>query len=344
MHASSNQLHQDHGDHKCGRSTFTRINRVEIIVAVMAVVLLALVADKIRSNPPNDSFVTKADLRDIEQTISSLKNDTAFVTNKNDRELAKHASLLSELNDKVVQFQQLPAHSAKSKPKTRTKRKPKPKQPEILASPTQKPSHAAILMKEPLRELHFNHHIPKLSENKFHSLQNNRKLESSIFNQSDNHHRCEELPILSPSNHLNDFTYDERVDRTLAVIRTLSSTESLNNHDSPQYKAACWILFDDILEISTTDGLFIERYVLAVLLYSTFQSEQTLLSMNTCDHEVVTCDNNGHISGIDLSETGGTESISLVGKIVPSELSHLRYLGMSMQIRSIDSLGLKSDY
>ena len=113
---------------------------------------------------------------------------------------------------------------------------------------------------------------------------------------------CSGLPILSPITDMSNFTMDERVHNILHVIHGLSSTEALDNDTSPQYKAACWILYDDELQISPGNDLMIQRYVAAVLIYTTRDNVNAPLPMDTCDHPILRCNDEGQITSIKTSE------------------------------------------
>ena len=128
-------------------------------------------------------------------------------------------------------------------------------------------------------------------------------VDSSLFLQRDQ--ICDKLPLLSPINDMSNFTFDERVHRILLIIQSMTSIDLLNNFNSPQYKAACWILYDDELQMLPDDKLIIERYVLTVFIFATSQNSTGLLHLpnNTCDIPFVACENmEMWISSIDLSK------------------------------------------
>ena len=122
---------------------------------------------------------------------------------------------------------------------------------------------------------------------------------SISFDRHARKRQCGELPILSPMNHINQFEYDENVEKTLDIIHALSTLDSLNKHHSPQYKAACSILYDSH-EISVVNELLVERYAFAVFLNSLNLITEAVLPKNSCDFRGVFCDDEGHITGIDL--------------------------------------------
>ena len=218
----------------------------------------------------------------MEQTISSLRDTVDNLVHRN-----------SELSDKIIHIQH---HLSKA---TETNVKDTKQQAISVKVP---PLVDVKQNKQLLVDERHSHYTEKLADK---YLGNNnrvgRQLQSSIFGTSSSH-RCDELPLLSPINHLSNFEYDERVDRMLDVIQKISSVDLLNRNDTPQYKAACWVLFDDIYEFAVNDNRFIQRYVLAVSLHAIFPSQEVQISRNTCDHDVVTCNDEGHIIKIQLSE------------------------------------------
>lgn len=117
------------------------------------------------------------------------------------------------------------------------------------------------------------------------------------------HAHCDSLPILSPVSDISNFTLDERAHSILHMIYALSSAEALDDHDSPQYQSACWILFDDKLQISPGNHLMIQRYVMAVIIHALRSDVRgPPLPLNTCDHPIVKCNDEEQIIGIIPSE------------------------------------------
>ena len=52
------------------------------------------------------------------------------------------------------------------------------------------------------------------------------------------------------------------------VASSVSGTEALKDAESPQYKAACWLIHDDLLQVKALDVHVIQRYILAVVFYT----------------------------------------------------------------------------
>ena len=115
---------------------------------------------------------------------------------------------------------------------------------------------------------------------------------------------CQKLPNLSRTIHHHDFLYNKRVEEVLNVISSLSSIESLEDHGSHQYKAACWMLFVDTHETSTKSELLVERYAFAVFLHAINLDVEVLMSIDTCDYNKrkISCNKEGYITKIDMSE------------------------------------------
>ena len=328
------QSNSDDDEQKCVQNTSKRVTRIELIVAFILFALLALVSDKILFNSMNDRFVIKTDLHDFEDAISALQNAMDSVACKTNRDITNHASLISELNDKIVQMKVIatagqhdiehiitqPQHTASTKDIGTNKHDHDTAkyvsmisdlqdqisqiQDHLLQSSERKAKNTENINvvsvdKIPPGTLTLESHNPKLSEKYEVSSQTNyfeRKLQNSNFD------RCEENPILSPTNHLNHFEYDERIDRILGVLHSLSSLELLSYPHTPQYKAACWIIFDDMSEMQVINELFIQRYIMAVFLYTMNPDEQDLLPLNTCDHQIVTCNGDDKITKVELSK------------------------------------------
>lgn len=114
--------------------------------------------------------------------------------------------------------------------------------------------------------------------------------------------RCNGLPILSPANNLNSFIYDDEMAKTLDLIFSLSAMGMLVNPRTPQYRAACWVLFDDTDRISIEKQYLVERYALGVLFYTIGYGDELLISIATCDYLGITCDREGRIKGISFGK------------------------------------------
>ena len=276
MATSTKSNHPNHDDElKCIHNMSKRVIRIELIVGMIVFVVLALLADKIGSSERRISSVTQADLRDIEYTVSYLQETL-------NRDASKHASMISELNDKIFHLQR---HLSQISEKKKTKDTETVTFTKALArSRTQEApqTNAANLGKKAERKL-------------------------SIFdvaskNDTTSSRRCDERPLLSPANHLGNFVYDERIVPLIEMIYTLSNVEEVNNIYTSQYKAACWILFDDELQMSTANYYFLQRYVLALLVSSLYPNKPIELPKNTCDHEIANCNDGGFITEITMSE------------------------------------------
>ena len=104
---------------------------------------------------------------------------------------------------------------------------------------------------------------------------------------------CSEQPHLAPANYVNDFIYDERIEQILDVIYSMSSVEQLRSPDTDQYKATCFIAFDDDSEIMLEN--IMERYAMAVFIYSAKSFPEVELPANQCDDDRVLCNDEGRI-------------------------------------------------
>ena len=128
-----------------------------------------------------------------------------------------------------------------------------------------------------------------------------RNLKVSILNHKKESF-CDDLPNLAPISYITSFEYDERVSRMMDIISSASSKDALNRVGASEYKAACWILFDDELQIPAEDEQMLERYAIAELLYATNQDPNIVLPLNTCDYSKVSCNDKGHITMINMSK------------------------------------------
>ena len=107
---------------------------------------------------------------------------------------------------------------------------------------------------------------------------------------------CDQTPILFPYNHVNNFTYDKRLDLIVGVVDTSSSSDLFHQFNSPQYKAACHLMFDDNNKEIFQVDLLMERYVILLFLYSADLYDESDFPFNTCDYEGIECDSkNGNI-------------------------------------------------
>ena len=92
------------------------------------------------------------------------------------------------------------------------------------------------------------------------------------------------------------------MDRIFNTIRAISSTAHLDDQLSPQYKAACWLLFDDERDISPENKFLIQRYVQAMFLFSTYKDAVHALTTDFCKNDNFQCDSKGHVTWISLSK------------------------------------------
>jgi len=128
-----------------------------------------------------------------------------------------------------------------------------------------------------------------------------RNLQSSLFMESSNN-VCQHLPVLSPTNELSNSTFDGRVDQLLSEINSVSSKDLINSFTTSQYRAACWLLYEDTLLESISEELFIQRYILAVFFYATSTERGVLISKRTCDYKIIQCNEKGEIIKLDAGK------------------------------------------
>lgn len=114
--------------------------------------------------------------------------------------------------------------------------------------------------------------------------------------------QCGRRPLLSTLDGNKVFEQNSTLSKVVDSIYALSSWELLLDPNSPQYKAACWILHDDVLQPMSNLDLIVERYAFAVFLYATHQEAELFLTSSTCDYSGVTCERDGVITKIEWGE------------------------------------------
>lgn len=132
---------------------------------------------------------------------------------------------------------------------------------------------------------------------------------------------CDKKPILHPFNDITGNVYDQRVAGLLDVFQSVSSYTAIHDHETPQYKAACFILYDDIKQMPVENEFTVERYVLHLFLSSVnYLLNGEEFPENPCDLvSIIDCDKKGHVTKLTFDD------LDLDGTI-PSELHYLRYL------------------
>ena len=108
---------------------------------------------------------------------------------------------------------------------------------------------------------------------------------------AENYYYCTSKPNLNPMNGINGNVYDERISKSLELFESLSSHNTIHNDKTPQYKAACSILYDDVNDMNVEDELILERYILYLFLISTeILKWKETLPLNFCDAVGVNCE------------------------------------------------------
>lgn len=171
------------------------------------------------------------------------------------------------------------------------------------------PKHLSIVRSFPA-SAESQHQNPTISRNL--RLLSNQTTEN-IFVTTDTIMRnqfCYEKPDLAPRNHLNNFTFDQRIQSMMNVIEKLSTSQLLHDFFSHQYKAACHIVFDDVFgnfsDMNLNEEKLIQRYAMVVFLYSMKQEEALPLPMDICDFakDHIECNSKGQVTKIDWRNLG----------------------------------------
>ena len=324
---TSKPIELDQDDKTSLDQTLGRIRRVECFICIMLLLVIVPLLDKVfTSRQPHSTSLTISDIPDVEQALSSIYEKLDMVMSRSDEEVYKCSSMITAMNQRITQ---VGSEAAKS-----TKKQAEELKNEIIS-----------LM----------HHIPGSVSNDGHSVTvDKRKLqtgtisqdsqeslgehdeshdshddssmddESSIVHFSSNQERiCEDLPILAPISAVNGYVYNERVHHMMDIIHTVSPMEALNHYNTPQYKAACWIMHEDKLQVSPNDIFFPERYAFAVFLFATTHEGTRSIPLSACDHELVTCNSDGFITRLELNQRKHSDGFS---NFLPTEITHLRYL------------------
>jgi len=113
--------------------------------------------------------------------------------------------------------------------------------------------------------------------------------------------------ILSPINEFNNWEFDEETFHKILIIRGLSSNEDLNDIASPQFQAACWLLYrlEDVLH---ADDYFVQTYALAVFIYNILKEIDDMkvlnriLPNNVCNFPVFSCNHMQYVTNINFSK------------------------------------------
>jgi len=119
---------------------------------------------------------------------------------------------------------------------------------------------------------------------------------------------CESGTILSPINRKNSFQFDEKVSNILTIVNSISSPDDLLHVETPQYKATCWLIFQQVDEI-IVDASLIQTYVMLVFFFSTDLLREDsakglteALPDRVCLQSSIQCNNESHVIGLDFGK------------------------------------------
>jgi len=110
---------------------------------------------------------------------------------------------------------------------------------------------------------------------------------------------CDSAPVLSAQNPFQNYTYDESIAKILGILKAFSPVELFRNPHTAQYKAACWIIFDDEMKLTASDTMLVERYSLAVFLFH-FERFEEFSAKSFCEYDErrIKCNSLGEIIGL----------------------------------------------
>jgi len=137
---------------------------------------------------------------------------------------------------------------------------------------------------------------------------------------------CSKRPVLAET---------ERGLSIVTRLATVSGMSQLTDFNSPRYKAACWLIYDDLLQISESDPKLIQRYVLGVIFFTTNGYNWTvplgfLSGKDECNWSAVTCTDHS-VTTLNL------QANNILGTLA-SEIFSLYQLGMYSQNNQFDFL------
>ena len=113
---------------------------------------------------------------------------------------------------------------------------------------------------------------------------------------------CTSNPLLSPISSKSHSTFDERVSKIIDVVQALSDPHAIFTRGSSQYKATCYILYDDPLEAQAENTMLLQRYALAVLLYSTNEMTEVHIALDVCFNDKIKCNAQGEVISVEWSK------------------------------------------
>ena len=267
-------------DDKLLESIRQRIRQIETIVFFMVVLHFISFTNQFRINQLKTYTLSESTLKQVEHVIST------------------------KLEKRIIQKKWIEIHAAKADNNKVGSRKESLKSPSKTSEllPLSETSPVAVLGRQDYQ----NESDPNIS-NTFTSrllkVERNQSINHAILrnNTNSNGGHCVRLPALSPRNQVNNFEFDSRIENILEIIHSLSPINLIHDFQSAQYKAACYIIFDDIVGTSLESEKLIQRYSLSVFLYTTNQLSEFPLPHSICDMggSRIDCNKEGHITKID---------------------------------------------
>jgi len=121
---------------------------------------------------------------------------------------------------------------------------------------------------------------------------------------------CNMFPMLSPRNNFNNFTFSDRISEILDLIYALSSIQSVHMPGTPQYWAACWLIYDDVNQTETINREVVERYLFGLFLYA--MEKETLMPIgHICNYNsnIMNCTEGKQVSQLRFCKSFSTSHL-----------------------------------
>ena len=118
---------------------------------------------------------------------------------------------------------------------------------------------------------------------------------------------CCDCSGIDDSHANNQWNYNQ--EKTWERLEALSG-EALSDQNSPQYKAANWIINEDKWHYSSSSNFLEQRYVLVLLHMNMMgQGEMFVSGEDECKWERVGCNHDGYVENINIGKSSAKKSV-----------------------------------